>query len=1141
MTLSNTLIKASAGSGKTFQLSNRYLQLIFGGTAPETILATTFTRKAAGEILDRILERLAEAALDEKKRNDLSKFVLIGPREGETLSQSETQATLARLVRNIHRLRVSTLDSFFQQVAANLSLELGMPPGWSIMQEDDRSPLLLEGIRNLLEQLGTEKTVDLMYLLFKGESRATVTREIDDLLTDLAMIYGESMPEAWRQLQRAKELSNGEIERLVYDLAQSEIAQTQKGEPNKTMLNARDNDLDLIRGALAAGHPVPWEMIGAKGLCSKVVDGSYTFGRAEMPDSLCRVYEAIVQQVRAVVINRLVTQTEAMGELLGELTNVVNELKNRRRIFDFSDVTNRLARTSHKQKFSQIVHRIDADTQHLLLDEFQDTSPNQWLVLKPFAKRIVKDNTISTSFFCVGDVKQAIYGWRGGVAEIFDAIESDIGDLDEEHLDKSFRSCPPVIDTVNEVFASIASNTALNHDEIDSSAAENWGRRFELHQTQRTELSGYCSMRTSRLPEEKLDEIGNVIKPSKDERDRAHLQYVIDEIIVRHKKYPDASIGVLTRTNRMVQRIIFGLRQRGIEASEEGGNPLDQSPAVELMLSALSLADYPGNRIASYHLAQSPLGLPLGITPKNYRDEGTMQQVASKIRRRLMTEGYSAVLHDWAAHIAPICDRRDLGRMMQLLEMASAYQRRAKIRTTPFVNLVRANSVESPNASPIKVMSIHRSKGLQFDIVVLPELDAKLGGTRTPKVIAGRETPTDPFSTVLAYPSKEIRAYLPERFQQTAAANEIERVEESLCVLYVGMTRAVHELLMILMPKEKSAAAKKAAAKAKSNGDSADKTFERTLGGVLQAALAPQESLAVDDALLYTHGISNWGEQHFGANTSDNTSVKTTTQEADGTFAEGIVIELAKKSTTKNAAKNLVRVTPSSREGSQNTDETNVVPVAASKIMQAAQTDEALQYAFRWGTATHACFEQITWLENGLPDRVKLFELVMPIMKNDFDATKVIDAFYNSCKTPATQVALSLKTYHSSSGQSDNAAWQSAVHCAGDSANLRWVTYNERRFSVVTKSGTLLQGIFDRLVLLYDTSGGQSKIVGADVIDFKSGEIENDEKLQQWVDYYAPQLTEYRRAVSLMYKLPSEQISTRLLFPSAGKIVVVRS
>ena len=1163
MIFSDTLIKASAGSGKTFQLSNRYLQLIFSGTTPETILATTFTRKAAGEILDRILERLAEATLDEKKRRGLSRFVLIGPRTGETLSQEETLAVLSRLVRNIHRLRVSTLDSFFQQIAANMSLELGMPSGWLIMEEDDRSPLLLEGIRNLLEQLGTEKTVDLMYLLFKGESRSTVTREIDDLLSDLALIYGESTPEAWQQLQRAKELSDGEIERLVYDLAKAEIARTKKGDPNKVMLKARDGDLEAIRNALALDRDIPWETIGGKGICAKVLEGGSVFGRAEIPDSLYRVYQAIVQQVRATVINRLAKQTEATGELLGELTAIVDDLKNRRRLFDFSDVTNRLAKTQLAPKFRQIVHRIDADTRHLLLDEFQDTSPSQWLVLKPFAKRIVNGKNQSdieknnatppeTSFFCVGDVKQAIYGWRGGVAEIFDAIETDLGKLDEERLDKSYRSAQPVIDTVNEVFEHIASNAALNYDGADSKkaadykpitdAAETWAKRFECHQTQRSELSGYCSLRTSYAPEEKLNENGEIIKPTKEEKDKAHLQYVIDAIVSRHEQTPTATIGVLTRTNRMVQRVIFGLRDHGIEASEEGGNPLDQSPAVELMLSALSLTDYPGNRIAAYHLAQSPLGPPLGVTPRNYCRADNMQRVALAIRRRLMTEGYSTVLHDWAAHIAPVCDRRDLGRMMQLLEMASAYQRKAKIRTTPFVNLVRAKSVESPSVSPIRVMSIHKSKGLQFDIVVLPELDAKLTGTRTPKVIAGRESPTDPYSTVLAYPSKNIRSYLPERFQAIAEANETERVEEALCVLYVAMTRAVHELLMILQPKTESKAAKKS--NDDDDSESTGKMFDRTLGGVLHAELAARESLSLGDALLYTHGNSNWAVKQFG-----QTPAKTLAQEStDAIATESIIVTLAKSPSSKKAAKNLVRVTPSSREGSRNADETNETlfgatiettsePVRASKIMQAAQIDEATQLAFRWGTATHACFEQVIWLENGLPDRQKLLECVTPVMQNEHEAAKVIDAFYASCELPDVQAALSLQSYHRPVDETD---LPSAVHCSGNPAAFRWEVHNERRFSVVTKSGTLLQGIFDRLVLLYETSGSRAQLVGADIIDFKSDKIDNETELREKIEYYAPQLAEYRRAVSLMYKLKHEQISTRLLFSNAGKVVAIR-
>ncbi len=1153
MTFANTLIKASAGSGKTFQLSNRYLQLIFRGTAPETILATTFTRKAAGEILDRILERLAKAATDEAKRHDLSKFVLTGNRQGEILSREEVLATLARLVRNIHRLRVSTLDSFFQQIAASMGLDLGMPTGWLIMEEDDRSPLLLEGIRTLLEQLGKDRTVELMYLLFKGESRSTVTREINALLSDLAAVYDESSPDAWRQLQRAREMAEGEIKRLVFDLAQAEIAVTQKREPNKSMLKARNDDLATIRDALDAGRPVPWESLGGRGLCAKAFDGSYKYGRADMPDSLCRVYDAIAQQVRATVINRLAVQTEAMDDLLGELTVIVDALKNQRRRFDFSDITNRLARASLDGKFGQITHRIDANTQHLLLDEFQDTSPNQWLVLRPFAKRITgsaanKDNATHAdhesnalpepSFFCVGDVKQAIYGWRGGVAAIFDAIETDLGSLTHESLDKSYRSSKPVIDAVNEVFGNLGSNAALHDDGSDpkkaadvaplTEAAERWARRFELHETERTELPGFCSMRTSMLPEEKFDENGEPVKPTAEDREQAHLRYVIDEIVRRHRQSPTATIGVLTRTNRMVQRIIFGLRSEGIEASEEGGNTLDQSPAVELILSALSLADYPGNRVACYHLAHSPLGAALGVTPGNCRDEKAMQTAALRIRDRLMIEGYSAVLHDWVAQIATSCDERDLGRMIQLLEMAAAYQRKAKIRTTPLINLVRAKAVESPSASPIRVMSIHKSKGLQFDIVVLPELEAKLSGSRTPKVVAGRKDPTSQFSAVLAYPAKAVRQYLPERFQTITAQNETERVEETLCVLYVAMTRAVHELLMILQPKAESTAAKKG--DNVNDGDESSKKgvkFARTMAGVLHAQLASTESLAVEDAELYCNdkGRRDWAVLQFGHVSGETTQDAPAVSPAE----HRVTIQLAQ--TPKNPAKNLTRMTPSGQEGTGGGDSTNDIYTET--------TDAAREFGYRWGTAMHACFEQVAWLEEGLPDREKLLKLVSSIMPDAVSAGQVVDAFYASCEKLETRTVLSLDAYRRPRETVESFDLQSAVHGA-DSPALRRVVQNERRFSVSPRPDVLLQGSFDRLVLLYDDSGPKPRVVGADVIDFKSDVIENDEKLDARVEYYAPQLAEYRKAVAAMYRLKNDWITTRLLFTAPGKVVAVQ-
>ena len=105
----NVVIRASAGTGKTYQLSNRYLQLAADGQPPEQVLASTFARKAAGEILGRVLVRLAEAALDETARRELTRAI-----ERE-LSPADCHRLLKKLVGELHRLRIGTLDSFFVQ------------------------------------------------------------------------------------------------------------------------------------------------------------------------------------------------------------------------------------------------------------------------------------------------------------------------------------------------------------------------------------------------------------------------------------------------------------------------------------------------------------------------------------------------------------------------------------------------------------------------------------------------------------------------------------------------------------------------------------------------------------------------------------------------------------------------------------------------------------------------------------------------------------------------------------------------------------------------------------------------------------------------------------------------------------------
>ena len=113
------VIRASAGTGKTFQLSNRFLALLHRGVPIDQILATTFTRKAAGEILDRVIQRLAIAADSDRAAAELATFI-----EEPDLTRDRCLELLSQLTRNAHRIRISTLDSLFTQLAKTHSLEL---------------------------------------------------------------------------------------------------------------------------------------------------------------------------------------------------------------------------------------------------------------------------------------------------------------------------------------------------------------------------------------------------------------------------------------------------------------------------------------------------------------------------------------------------------------------------------------------------------------------------------------------------------------------------------------------------------------------------------------------------------------------------------------------------------------------------------------------------------------------------------------------------------------------------------------------------------------------------------------------------------------------------------------------------------
>jgi ATP-dependent exoDNAse (exonuclease V) beta subunit len=223
-------------------------------------------------------------------------------------------------------------------------------------------------------------------------------------------------------------------------------------------------------------------------------------------------------------------QNEAAYKLLANYHSQLQLVKTRRRVVSFDDIAERLSHwmqetiskhrgpedstslVAEKPKQAKvdeagmagISYRLDCPISHLLLDEFQDTSPMQWNIIKPFAEAIVQGTTKDKSFFCVGDSKQAIYGWRGGVSEIFESVGKQIDRVRQEKLVKSYRSSPVVIQFVNDVFSQLAKhNKYYNDDESeiassDTQAVTQWMERyFTNHETSRHNLPGYVEFRNA--------------------------------------------------------------------------------------------------------------------------------------------------------------------------------------------------------------------------------------------------------------------------------------------------------------------------------------------------------------------------------------------------------------------------------------------------------------------------------------------------------------------------------------------------------------------------------------------------------------------------------------------------------------------
>ncbi len=1071
--LPNEIIRASAGTGKTHALSNRYLVLLVSGVDCQTILATTFTKKGAGEILDRIVQRLSAAALSESAAAQLTDELDF------KVSRQHATKVLHELLKNLHRLEISTLDGFFNRVAKAFSLELGLPPIWDLVDEQQIQMLRAEAVQAVLQ---FEELETLRHLMDKGESNRRIQSLLLETVDDLYEDFRNSNFDAWDQLGEANGwLTSTELETINREAEQRDYEKNKKA-------------WDKFHQQLFAES---WAEMAESTLIQNVLDGNFKFGRSPLPEDGLEMIQQLIPHCRSWIIQRLQLRNLATRQLLQSFGIEFEGAKSRLGQLFFDDISDRLKNFVKGGTTEQFSFRLDHQIQHLMLDEFQDTSPIQWSIIAPFAHQVTRDGEPGRSFFCVGDMKQAIYGWRGGVAEIFDVAGKSLPNLKTaDPLVKSYRSSPVIIDFVNEMFGNLS--RFVSDNDVTNSAVHGWSDWFQPHETERGDYPGHVTIEYAANCDDKL------AKTNSSSKDSVRNDNVVDAVVDRVKHLIESipagsSIGVLTRTNKDVGAIIFALQSAGIAASEEGGNPLTDSAAVEMVLSAFQLADHPGDGIARYHVSHGPLAELFDLNPEgdsNRIENGkAVAAGAAAVRRMIVERGFGPAIEKMANLLAPQCTRRERLRLQHLVEMGYADpqdEQRWSLRPRRFVEYVREKKVADASAAQVRVMTIHKAKGLEFDSVVLPMFKSGSVGLagQSPKIVIDRDGPAEPAKMVTRHTNQKHQKFLSSEIQEAFANEQRRRVREAMCLLYVAVTRAAHSLHVVV------------SCGVKPDGNSS--------GSVILATMT--EDADREKGVIYESGDAQWFDKVAQPTTE--------TAEKETDLSKFYSASRAKRQENAVqvghvARRGVINIAPSAIESAIAGDD----PVDLRDVLSAGEDKIAMER----GTLLHACFEKVQWLDQAVPSEEELLAHLEKTSASSVLKRTAIKEFFNAIKKGSFDQLLNFQSYRE----------QYLVQFSD--ARNRMEVFTERRFAATisdTERTKIIEGVVDRLVLVYESD----VLVAADVIDFKSDAIGQHE-LSTKVAAYGPQLSTYRQAISISLGIPLTSISTRLAFISTGDVV----
>ncbi len=621
---SNLCFEASAGSGKTFMLVVRYLSLLFTGASPSKILALTFTNKAAHEMQERVVQTLEEL----ESRGELDEIVKVTGLTRDDILLNRKKVLDEFLNSNT---KIMTIDKFFTKILRKFSLYASLMPDFSTFASQHELKLL----SRFLNQVSVEGKKDTLITLSLQSNK-----RIESIFNLLDEFYVKK--------QELSHLKFSKMDSEVFESRAMELL----ADLRKIVAGCKAASKTAINGVTAES----FEELQKKAWLSRESFDYSTFKKCYTPEM-----DAILAKIKESIKNQNRAKEQNFFYALSELVEIYEKSKRALYMDDselsFSDVTSLVYQILNLLDDSEFLYfRLDAQIEHMLLDEFQDTSVLQYEILKPLIKEITSGSGIfeNGSFFFVGDVKQSIYRFRGGVSSLFGEVVKENG-TEVQKLLTNYRSQKEVIEFVNSAFSGKIANYS--------------------DQLVREEASGgYVEIiQNDELLEETLAQVKRVIDLG------ANLN----------------NIAILCATNGDGEAIKIELQKEGIEVVTETTTKLINQKSVKAILEYLKYL-YFQEKIYKHNFFAL---IEQDVRDINLPDLNSLKLV--DIVKRVIDE-YRLFSDDF--------------HLIRFMNVVSKY---SDIEALLFEYERLDTAAAASDLSGVRVLTVHKSKGLEYEHVIV--------------------------------------------------------------------------------------------------------------------------------------------------------------------------------------------------------------------------------------------------------------------------------------------------------------------------------------------------------------------------------------------------------------------------------------